>query len=216
MALGGANINWNEGVPSGTSSAGNTDEEFKSVKTSLRNALDSEHNWPSTGGAATGFHRLGSGRAFYGASSQLSSSDTDGRLFVDSTNSRFHHAGSADTRLLGGQYALLATPAFSLFGATNAPSRITQYWTMEASRFTMSNGSTSANLTLQNTYVSAVAFCQGVPSATAPNTTGGIPLPGAVSGNALTIHNTTSGITGGVSASTAYVVHVVVFGIKAL
>lgn len=105
--IGGASINWDESKPAGGDSIGIGDNQIRSDKTALRTALDSEHNFPSGGGAATGYHRYGSARAYYGTESQVSSSGTDGRLMLTSDTSRLFGVGSAGTLLMGGSTVLL-------------------------------------------------------------------------------------------------------------
>jgi len=214
MALGGSTIQWDESVPSSSSNAGLGEQDIRSIKTSVRNALDSEHIFSSTGGAATGAHRPGSAVAFFGASSKISSSDTDGRLYIDSTNSRFHHVGSADTMLLGGQYSVLGG-GITIQGTTTY-SKVTQCFAMEASQYTFFNASTSTTVTLQNTYVNAVAFVQQIPSATAPATAASIFVPGKVSGNQVTVYCSSNGTVTGVSSTTTGLFNLMVVGIKAL
>ena len=81
MPLGGANINWNEASPADSDLVGQGDDEMRSIRTAIRSALDSEHNFPSTGGAGTGWHRQGSARPYYGPGSIVSSDGTNSRLF---------------------------------------------------------------------------------------------------------------------------------------
>ena len=120
-------INWNESQPANTDSAGQGDDEIRSLKTALRTGLDSEHNWPSGGGADTGYHRFGAARTYYGAQSLVSSSGTDGRLMMTSDTSRLFHVGSGGTVFLGGAQVL----SVGSFPATN-PQR--WYWAMEFGR----------------------------------------------------------------------------------
>lgn len=214
MALGGISVTWNSAVPSVTSQAGVGYQDLQSIKSTLQQVMDSEHVFESTGGSNTGIHRKGSAVVFYGASSAISSTDTNGRLMIDSTNSRLFHVGSGDTRLLGGQYVPLMTP-LSVTGNTVA-SKITQCFAMESSQFTFLNASTSTTITLQNTYVSAVAFVQQIPSATAPATATGVLLPGLVTGNSLPIYNSSNGTATGVSSTTTGLFNLLVIGIKAL
>lgn len=214
MALGGISTTWNSAVPSVTSQAGVGYQDLQSIKSTLQQVMDSEHVFESTGGSNTGIHRKGSAVVFYGASSAISSTDTNGRLMIDSTNSRLFHVGSGDTRLLGGQYVPLMTP-LSVTGNTVA-SKITQCFAMESSQFTFLNASTSTTITLQNTYVSAVAFVQQIPSATAPATATGVLLPGLVTGNSLPIYNSSNGTATGVSSTTTGLFNLLVVGIKAL
>src|SRR5947207_2813966 len=106
MPLGGVSILWNEATPAETDIADAA--PIRSIETAIRNAMASEHNWPSTGGASTGYHLLGSARPFYGVESNVSSSGTDGRLMVTSDTSRFFHVGSDGTMFLGSQRAISA------------------------------------------------------------------------------------------------------------
>lgn len=106
MPLGGASILWNEAAPADTDSAGAGAGEIRSDKTAIRTAVGSEHFWQSGGGANTGYHLLGSARAFYDVESNVSSSGTDGRIMVTSDTSRLFHVGSAGTMYLGGQRSL--------------------------------------------------------------------------------------------------------------
>ena len=108
MPLGGTNILWNEAAPADSDSAGAGAAEIRSDKTSIRNAMGSEHFWLSGGGAATGYHLLGSARAFVDVQSNVSSSGTDGRLLVTSDTSKLFHVGSGGTMFLGGQTAISA------------------------------------------------------------------------------------------------------------
>ena len=108
MPIGGETVNWNEGEPADTESAGLGDDRIRSMKTSVRAGLDSEHNWPSGGGANTGYHRYGSARAYVGAQSAVSSSGTDGRLMLTSDTSRFFGVGSAGTSFIGGAHVISA------------------------------------------------------------------------------------------------------------
>lgn len=177
MALGGVSIGWEESVPSSSSNAGLGEQDIRSIKTSVRNALDSEHVFPSTGGVA-GAHRPGSAVAFYGASSAISSTDTNGRIMVDSTNSRLHHVGSADTRFLGGQYVPEAGPLLKLLGS-NTTSTTTQVWCVEAGVGLMKTSSSTTAVTLQNTYVN------GVVTITQSKTSAGVSLGGPLADHPL-------------------------------
>jgi hypothetical protein len=102
--LGGVPILWNEASPAEADIADAA--PIRSIETSIRNGLDSEHNWPASGGANVGYHRLGSARVFYDVESNVSSSGTDGRILVTSDTSRLFHVGSAGTMFLGGQNTL--------------------------------------------------------------------------------------------------------------
>lgn len=103
MAIGGADgIGWDESSPPTTENAGLGAQRIQSVKTSLRQTLDSEHNFPSAGGDDVGYHRYGSARPYYGTQSAVSSSGTDGRLMLTSDTSRLFGVGSVATSLIGG------------------------------------------------------------------------------------------------------------------
>lgn len=213
MALGGVTTGLNTATPSGTSQAGLAPSDFQSIKTTFQTALDSEHLMSASGGANSGAHRLGSARAFYAANSKLSSSDTDGRLFIDSTNSRLHHAGSTNTMLLGGQYTVLGA------GNLGVLSLVTQGFGIETAFGRMMNGSTSTVITLANTWVSATPFVQAVTRSTGNQSVGGVPFTaGPISAtNQITVYNSSTATAGGGgSASTQYDFYLWVFGVKAL
>lgn len=221
MALGGANIVWNENVPSGTSQAGLGDDDLKSIKTSVRNALDSEHIYSSTGGAGSGAHRKGSAVAFYGAASAVSSSDTEGRMMITSDTSRLFHVASAVTQVLGGQYAVLAHPVIdfsrsTLLSGSKVTSAITQEWGMEMGSAVMVTGSGSTTITLANTWVHAVAFVSGI------QVTGDVPVistqfPGSVGNNTLAVQNSSISNNGtNVVPAFPYSFHYLVIGYKSV
>lgn len=126
----GVNVNWSESAPANGDNAGLGAQEIRSLKTSVRNAMDAEHLFSSTGGAGTGAHRQGSARAFYGAESTVSSADTDGRLMVSSNRSRLFHVGSTGTMYLGSATGL--SVASSVLGATILGALPqTHYWAIE-------------------------------------------------------------------------------------
>lgn len=109
--MSGVDILWDETSPPGPESVGLGAARIRSLKTSVRNALDAEHHFPSSSSTA-GAHRLGSARAFYGTQSQVSSADTTGRLMVTSNTSRLmgvSHASAASALMLG---AGPLTPSF--------------------------------------------------------------------------------------------------------
>ena len=108
--MSGVTIGWDESIPPITEQAGLGYARIQSDKTSTRQGLDAEHGWPSAGGLS-GFHRLGSARAFVGTQSRVSSSDTDGRLMVTSDSSRLFGVGSTGTVLLGAA-AMLSMGSF--------------------------------------------------------------------------------------------------------
>lgn len=149
-------IDWNEGLPSDVESAGLGDDRIRSLKTSLRVGLDSEHLWASSGIGA-GVHRLGSARAYYGPQSLVSSSGTDGRLMVTSDTSILCHVGSAGTMFLGGSAVI------SAISQPVGGSRF--YWAMEFGQDTMAIGTTSKIVTFANSGFSGVPFTVLTPSA---------------------------------------------------
>lgn len=170
MPLGGTTNAWDETAPADSRLAGLGATDIRSILTNIRGPLDSEHLWPSTGGANAGMHRQGSAVVFYGASSKVSSTDTDGRVMVDSTKSRLWNVGSSSTFFLGGRYAVEAGPAW-VEGNTGAisltSSKLSQVWTMECGRSSVTNSNTTVSL--QNTYVTPGAVV--VVTAIYPNTT---------------------------------------------
>lgn len=87
-------IAWDEAAPAGSESIGQGDNRIRSLKTDLRTGLDAEHIWPTSGPANAGAHRAGSARAFYGTQSQVSSSDTAGRIMITSNTSRLMSVAS--------------------------------------------------------------------------------------------------------------------------
>lgn len=142
-------IGWSESVPDGQDSLGQGDEVIKSLKTSLRIGLDTEHVWPSAGGDA-GVHRLGSARPYYGVQSLVSSSGTDARLMQTSDTSRLFHVGSGGTAFIGGPTVL----SIGSFPGTT-PQR--QYWAAEVGE-AITNISGNAGINFANSGFSIVPF----------------------------------------------------------
>lgn len=122
--IGGSNIGWDNTSPPDTESAGLGDDRIRSMKSSIQETLDNEHNFPSGGGANTGYHRMGSARPFYGVQSLVSSSGSDARLMVTSDTSRLFGVGSAGTVFFGGATVL----SVGTYPGT-VPQR--HYWAME-------------------------------------------------------------------------------------
>jgi len=216
MALGGITAGLNTAVPSSTSQAGVGYQDLQSIKTTFQQVLDSEHNMPSSGGANSGVHRKGSAVVFVGAASAISSTDTDGRLMLDTTNGRLQHAGSSDTQFLGGRYVVESAKTMHKAGASDTTSRITQVWAMEAGSAQFLPGSSTTVITLNQTFITAVATTAINHAST--TFIGGV--PGAnVSGNQLAIGNVIFSSTGTgtvVNSPHTYVVNYIVMGIKAL
>lgn len=124
---GASGIGWSETDPADTESAGLADDRMRSIKTSVRQSLDDEHNFPSSGGNNVGYHRYGSARAYVGTQSRVSSSGTEGRLMVTSDTSRLFGVGSGGTVLLGAGPTSLSLG--STYGQTTFPQR--SHWVEE-------------------------------------------------------------------------------------
>ena len=196
MPLGGVNVGWSESTPSGTSQAGLGDDDLKSIKTSVRNGLDSEHHWSSTGGAGTGAHRKGSAVIFYGAASAVSSSDTEGRLMLTSDTSVLFHVASAMTIPLGGRYALHSVSAYTnTTNATNT-SGTTQRWLSEVGYLSLLSTSASTSLTFRTTFVGVPVVT--VSRAGAPASLTALPIIQSIGATSLVLvnYNPTSGASG--------------------
>lgn len=212
MPLGGISVVWDVTTPSGTSLAGTGQNDIRSLKTTLNQVLDSEHVFGATGGSNTGVHRKGSAVVFVGASSAISSTDTNGRLMLTSDTSRLHHVGSDNTIVLGGRFV----PEMAVFNnnGSNVTSAVTQMWTIEAGQFQMPTASTGTVFTLKHTYLMGVAMVT-------PWISGGAPMGsvfpiGGVSSNQLTVYNWSSSFSMQSVSSATYLVNYVVFGIKAI
>ena len=158
MALGGVTATWDENDPADADLVGLGAGDIRSTKTNLRGALDSEHHFASAGGAGMGAHRKGSGMAFYGAASAVSSSDTEGRLMITSDTSRLYHVASAVTMLLGSRQAVEAAYVMNdrLVPSTYT-STVTQAWAMECGSGRIPVGSGNTAITLQHTYLRGMA-----------------------------------------------------------
>jgi hypothetical protein len=107
MPIGGSNIAWDNTTPADTESAGQGDDRIRSMKTSVQQALDNEHEFPTGGGAGTGSHRSGAARTYYGLQSEVSAVQ-NGRLMTTSDSSRLFGVGSGGTVLLGGSNVISA------------------------------------------------------------------------------------------------------------
>lgn len=115
--MNGVNIAWDESKPANVDAIGIGDDQIRSDKTALRNALNDEHNFPSTGGAGSGYHRFGSARPFYAAVSAVSSSGTVARLMQTSDTSEVYADTGAAMFLVGGAAALVAANANGVYQA---------------------------------------------------------------------------------------------------
>lgn len=150
--MNGQTVGWDENIPYETESLGLADDRIRSIKTSVRVGLDDEHNWPSAGGANTGYHRLGAGRTFVGAQSTVSSSGTDGRLMQTSDTSRLFGVGSGGTVLFGAATMLSAAS----FPGGSAPQR--HYWAVEFGADETDPTSGRTNVTYPNSGFSGLPF----------------------------------------------------------
>lgn len=104
--MSGLTIGYDVATPGATDLVGQGDDIIRSLKTNLQGGLAAEHLWPAAGGLS-GTHLKGSARVFVGASSAVSSADTDGRMMWDSTFSRLMYVGaSVATSYIGGQRAV--------------------------------------------------------------------------------------------------------------
>lgn len=151
MPIGGANgIGWDENSPPDTESAGLGDDRIRSTKSSVRQTLDSEHNFPSTGGDSVGYHRFGSARPYYGAQSLVSSSGSDGRLMLTSDTSRLFAVGSGGTSFIGGA---------TVISAGSFPGAVPQrhYWAFEFGLGRITN-SASTTVSFPNSGFSGAPF----------------------------------------------------------
>lgn len=145
----GVNIGWDSSTPPGAESASIGASRIRSMKTSVQQCLDAEHIFAASGGAGTGAHRPGSAVAFYGAQSNVSSSDTDGRLMFTSNTSRLFGTPSNGTVLIGGA----TVPLMGSFPGT-APQR--HYWAIETGE--IPNASQSTTLNYPNSGFSGAPF----------------------------------------------------------
>ena len=153
MALGGIVGGWSPNAPSDSSNIGLGASDIRSLKTMIQQPLDSEHIFDSAGTAGMGAHRDGSARAFWGTASKVSSSDTDGRLFVTSDTSRLYTVPSSQVSfLLGGRFVPHVASVFNNVGS-NLTSQVTQFWSQEGGRAQMLGSSGATAVTLKNTYL---------------------------------------------------------------
>lgn len=151
MPLGGDTIGWNEASPANSDLVGQGDDQMRSIRSNVRGALDSEHNFPSTGGANSGYHRYGSARPFVEPASRVSSSGTAGRLIFNSTDSSFWNSGAADASLIG-HPGVLINP--SLGNAPSCYSTPAKFYTLtQYGVFVIDGlGSASSNVTFASAY----------------------------------------------------------------
>lgn len=152
MPIGGSNVAWDPTSPPDTESAGLGDDRIRSLKTSVQEAINNEHNFPSTGGAGTGYHLPGSARPFFGLQSLVSSSGSDARLMQTSDTSRLFGVGSGGTTFLGGPTVISA----GSFPGGAAPQRY--YWAMEFGADVTNVNSGVVAVTIPNSGYSGAPF----------------------------------------------------------
>lgn len=147
--IGGNSISWNEVTPTNKSDVSEGNEYIMSIKTSIRSAMDAEHNWPTISGSGFGYHVRGSARPYYGLQSAVSSTQSDGRLMLTSDTSRLFSVGTGGTNFLGG-------PTVPLMGSDpSVPQR--HAWVEEFGTVTM-NGSGVALVTIPNSGFSGFPY----------------------------------------------------------
>lgn len=169
MPLGGVPIGWDEATPAGSESVGLGDDRIRSLKTSGRQGLDSEHYWESSSSTAGG-HRPGSGRAFWGTQSQVSSSGDSysaGRLMVTSNTSRLFSVastldgGSGVSHFMVGAGPLsvsLSTMSIAIAGTNNSVPTLSsfaaQYWDMQAGAISFGASNATRHVTFPSAFAS--------------------------------------------------------------
>lgn len=75
---------WNEAVPADTDLANTLGDVIRKFKTEVRERVDVEHFFPLTDTAATGYHRQGSGKAFYQSTTPANNPTAPGSFWVHS------------------------------------------------------------------------------------------------------------------------------------
>ena len=152
MPIGGFDgLGWDETTPSDSEAVSLGDDRIRSLKTSLRNALDAEHSWPSAGGNSVGYHRFGSARPYYGPQSNVSSSGSDGRLMLTSDTSRLFAVGSGGTVYLGGTLGL----SIGTSAGFGYPQR--HHWVEEVG-LTQTGSTGSVTVTIPNSGFSGIPY----------------------------------------------------------
>jgi hypothetical protein len=144
-------IGWDENVPSDTESLGLGDDRIRSLKTSLRQGLDDEHNFPSSGGDNVGYHKYGSARPYFGTQSRVSSSGTNSRLMLTSDTSRLFGVGSGGTVLVGGSTVIS-------IGTDSATAGGRHYWVEEVGTSATGASTGSVIITFPNSGFSGTPY----------------------------------------------------------
>ncbi len=176
--IGGLNTGWDNTTPAAGDNSGLGDDHFRSIKTSLQEILDTEHDFTTTGGTLTGMHRHGSALPYVGPQSSVSSADTLGRLFLTSDTSRLFALGDASSRgtiYLGGVNSVENTARHhDVDGTTNDTGARNLIWAQESGLENIING--GASITFDTAYgaiphvVSSVWTEGGTPSGARPTT----------------------------------------------
>ncbi len=105
-----ANIGWAPDTPSGSSAIRLGDEDIRSFKTSIQQALDSEHSFPSNFGAEErGRHTPNASRVSYGNVASvplIAPSDMSGVMYQETTGGKrlwnFPFGASTQSNVVGG------------------------------------------------------------------------------------------------------------------
>lgn len=156
MSLGGFDVGtWSGAVPAGSESVGLGENRIQSVKTTLQQAIDSEHVFAS-GGGVVGQHRAGSARAFHGARSAVSSSGAsvveNGRMMIASDATRLFGVGVEGPVMLGAGPLSLSMDSTANFFFGNQVTR----WAMECG--TVLSKSSTHNVTFPSSGFSGLPF----------------------------------------------------------
>jgi len=173
--MNGQTISWDESKPANTDNVAQGDDQIRSDKTALRTALGDEHNFPSTGGANSGYHKFGSARPFYGAISACSSSGTAARLFQTSDTSEVYADTGAAVFPVGGLFSLLGANAAGVYTPTAGSKYAVQFG---LSAVTASTGYVTT-ITLAGSGYSGLPLVFVTPYG-AVGTNGAIPVLGAI------------------------------------
>lgn len=147
-------IGWDETAPADSRNAGLGASDIRSILSNIRGGLGAEHVWPTSAGNA-GVHKPGSAVAFYGTASQVSSSDTDGRIMVTSDSTNLYAVHSAVTTLIGGRYAVFGEKSYLQADTSVLTSKVTQHWLLQTGVSVMSTGTVGSLITFTTTYLQA-------------------------------------------------------------
>ena len=187
MGLGGGTITWDSTDPADSKNQGLGAGDIRSMKTAVQTAMNSEHNWPSTGGANTGYHLFGSCRPYFGTQSAVSSSGTDARLMITSDTSRVYNVGSTGALFVGGSQV----PEMGI--STGA---LTCRWVEESGTTIYSTA--GGTITFASAYSGAPYLFFGVMADVSAGVMGFMPYASAVGASSFNLH--VSAISNGGSA----------------